>query len=255
MKKIAAFIGSDRKKATYRAVKEIEKNLKNYGDIQFEYVFLKDYNLEFCRGCKLCFDKGEQYCPITGDRDLLLQKMEQSDGVIFASPNYAFQISARMKNLIDRLSYIIHRPRFFGKTFTAIVTQGITGGNKLRKYLEFAGENLGFNVVRGTCLTTLEPITEKQKARLESEAKKVSERLYASLNKNAPPSPSIFRLMLFRFTRTGLKHFEVKYHDYYYFKEKGWLESDYFYDTALGPIKKLAGLLFDFMGRIIIKQV
>lgn len=54
-------IGSERKKATYQAVRELEQNLKQYEEIDFEYIFLSDYNLGFCQGCKLCFDKGEGF--------------------------------------------------------------------------------------------------------------------------------------------------------------------------------------------------
>ncbi|HQO72393.1 MAG TPA: hypothetical protein PLJ53_06565 [Sedimentibacter sp.] len=50
MKKITAIIGSARKGATYQAVREFEQNLKEYEEIDFEYIFLSDYNLEFCRG-------------------------------------------------------------------------------------------------------------------------------------------------------------------------------------------------------------
>lgn len=67
MKKVTAFIGSARKQATYDSVREFEKCLKAYTEIEFEVVFLKDYPLEFCRGCKLCFDKGEEHCPIHDD--------------------------------------------------------------------------------------------------------------------------------------------------------------------------------------------
>lgn len=255
MKKVTAFIGSARKKATFRAVKEFEQNLKRRGEVEFEYVFLEDYNLGFCRGCKLCFDKGEQFCPLKDDRDVLLQKMELSDGVIFATPNYAFQVSARMKNLLDRFSFIIHRPKFFGKTFTAIVTQGIMGGKTIRRYLENIAESLGFSIVRGASLTTLEPITDKQSVKMNREIEKASDRFYNDLKRNSPPSPTLFRLMLFRMTRSGLINFKVKYHDYYYFKEKGWLESDYFYEAPLSILKKAAGLLFDFIGRIVVKHV
>jgi hypothetical protein len=33
--------------------------------------------------------------------------------------------------------------------------------------------------------------------------------------------------------------------DYVYYKDKGWLESDFFYPTDLGMLKKGAGKLFD----------
>ncbi len=38
---------------------------------------------------------------------------------------------------------------FFGKTFTSIVAQGIYGGNKIVKYLDFVGRGLSFNMEKG----------------------------------------------------------------------------------------------------------
>ncbi|MCK7489884.1 MAG: hypothetical protein MZU79_06380 [Anaerotruncus sp.] len=38
-----------------------------------------------------------------------------SDGVVFASPNLSFQVSGMMKVFLDRLGFVFHRPRFFGK--------------------------------------------------------------------------------------------------------------------------------------------
>ncbi len=32
---------------------------------------------------------------------------------------------------LDRLGFVFHRPRFFGKAFTSIVAQGIYGGGKI----------------------------------------------------------------------------------------------------------------------------
>ena len=253
MKKVTAIIGTQTKRNTYRAVQEFESNLKQYGEIDFEYVFLSDYNLEFCRGCKVCFDKGEEHCPLKDDRDVLLEKLEQADGVIFATPNYAFQLSARMKNLFDRTAFIDHRPRFFGKTCTAIVTQGIGKGGDILKYLYFAGENLGFHVSKGCCVNTLEPMTEVQNKKLVQKIKEASDRFYKDLTRPTR-APSFFRLMMFRITRPLVKSAGEKYRDYHYYQEKGWFDSDYYYDTSLGFPKRLAGYLFDFMGRRMAKQ-
>ncbi len=176
--------------------------------------------------------------------------MEQSDGIILATPNYAFHVSARMKNFIDRLAYVFHRPRFFSKTCTAIVTQGFFGGKEIVKYLLTSAVNLGFKVTKGSFLSTLDPMTENQKIKMNQEMKKTAERFYKGLIRQKQPAPSFFRLMLFRMTRTSLKHFEkLGLKDYYYYKEKGWFESDYYYNTSLGIIKKTAGYFFDFLGR------
>ncbi len=255
MLKVTVFIGSERKKATYQAAMEFGKCLNTYGGIEVEYVFLSDYKIEFCRSCKLCFDKGEECCPLKDDRDALLEKMERSDGVVFATPNYAFQVSARMKCFIDRLAFVMHRPKFFGKTFTAIVTQGIFGGKDIQKYLESTGENFGFNVTKGSCVTTLEPMTERQKQSMAKEMKCASERFYKGLISKAASAPPLIRLLVFRLTRTCLKNTEPKFRDYYYYKENGWLESDYFNMTSIGPVKKIAGSLFDIMGRIMVKHI
>ena len=94
MKKVTAFIGTQTKRNTYKAVKEFEKNLEKYGRIDFECLFLSDYDLEYCRGCKTCFDEGGEHCPIDDDRDIWVDKIAGSDGIVFATPNYAFQLSA-----------------------------------------------------------------------------------------------------------------------------------------------------------------
>lgn len=249
MKKIIAIIGSQRKKGTYGAVLKFGEALKSYGEIEFEAIFLHDYNLEFCTGCKLCFDKGEEYCPLKDDRDILIEKISRSDGVIFASPNYAFHVSARMKNLFDRLAFIFHRPRFWGKTCTTVVAQGVFGGAKTVKYLNSMGENLGFHVSRGCVLQTLEPTTEAMCRKNGRKIKKAAAAFYKALMRGTP-APSLFRLMMFRMTRTMIHKMQSEeYRDYCYFKEIGWFESDYYCDTSLGIFKNVMGRFFDFIGR------
>lgn len=255
MKKITVFIGTQQKNTTYQAVQEFIANLKALTELDYEYVFLSDYQLEYCKGCKLCFNKGEEYCPLKDDRDLLIEKINNSDGVIFATPNYSFQVTALMKNFLDRMAFILHRPRFFGKAFMPIVTQGIYGGASILKYLDNIGKGLGFNVAKGCCLRTLEPITELQQKKITKEIKKASTRFYKELMSPMPSTPSLFRLIIFRMSRTSIiESLDEKYKDYPYYKEKGWFTSDYYYDTTLGPIKRMFGCLFDFLGRKMIKQ-
>ena len=254
MKKVTAFIGSARKKATNQAVQEFEKDLKKYGEIDFEYVFLHDHNLEFCRGCLTCLSYGEELCPLHDDRDILLEKMAHSDGVIFASPTYAFQVSARMKNFLDRLAFIYHRPRFFGKIYTAIVTQGFMGGKDAQKYLEDIGQTFGFTVAKGCCLMTLDPMTENQQKKLIEVINQTAARFYKELMHTSAPSPSLYRLMMYRMARTYIKSLDQKYCDYHYWKDNGWFESDYYYVANLGPIKKILGHFFDFLGRQRVKN-
>lgn len=247
--KVTAFIGSARKKYTYHASEQFLQQLQSLGKIEYEIVPLSDYYVETCKGCKLCFDKGEECCPLHDERDILIEKMITSDGVIFASPNYAFHVSAFMKIFLDRLSFMLHRPRFFGKAFTSIVAQGIYGGNDLVKYFNFIGQGLGFNVVNGCCLTTLEPMTEKGQNKIDTIIDKQSKRFYAQLIKQDYPTPSVFKLMIFRMSRSSMKiMLNENYRDYTYYKGSGWFESEYYYPVQLNLFKKLTGKLFDIIG-------
>jgi multimeric flavodoxin WrbA len=246
MKKVTAFVGSARKAHTYDAVVQFGRNLESMGDIVYEVVRLSEYRLQPCRGCKVCFEKGEENCPLKDDRDLLVEKMMASDGVVFASPNYSFQVSAIMKTFLDRLGFAFHRPRFFGKTFTSIVAQGIYGGNKIVDYLNFVGMGLGFYTVKGSCILTIDPVTEKQQKKTDRILAAQARRYYARLEKPAYTAPTLFKLMIFRLGRTKIRlELDNSSRDYRYYADKGWLESDYYYPTHLGILSKGAGKLFD----------
>jgi len=247
MKKITAFVGSARKKHTHYAVRQFLSVLESLGDVEREIVTLSDYKLETCRGCQICFVKGESFCPLKDDRDVLIEKMMTSDGVIFASPNYSFQVSAIMKTFLDRLGFVFHRPCFFGKVFTSIVVQGIYGGPEIVKYLDFVGNGLGFNVVRGSCVTALDPMTEKEKRKIDGILEAQGRRFHDRLS--GPPylAPSLSKLMVFRMSRTSIRlmtHETCR--DYSYYRDKGWFEADYFYPARLSLLKKVAGSLFDY---------
>ena len=248
--KVTAFVGSARRKHTYLNTERFLQHLQKLGDVEYEIVVLSDYNLKICRGCKLCLDKGEERCPLRDDRDLLLQKIHRSDGVVFASPNYSFQVSGQMKVFLDRLGFLFHRPGFFGKTCTSIVAQGVYGGNKIVKYLDFVGGALGFNVVKGCVIKTLEPMTEEARKKTGAQIEKQSKKYYKELVKQACPAPSLLKLMLYRMSRTSMKlMLDENFRDYSYFTEKGWFESDYYYPVRLGPVKKIMGRMFDYTAK------
>ncbi|MHB9027569.1 MAG: flavodoxin family protein [Candidatus Latescibacterota bacterium] len=256
MKRVTAFIGTARKKSTCYAVRRFGDNLQSLGDIEYEAVTLNDHQLGICRGCKLCFVKGEEFCPLRDDRDELIGKMMESDGVVFATPNYSYQVSATMKMFLDRLGFVFHRPRFFGKTFTSIVVQGIYGGGKIVSYLDFVGNGLGCNIVKGTCLTTLEPMSEKEKQKIDKALSGLGRRFYEKLMQPAYPAPTFFNLMGFRMARTSMGlMLDGSCRDYTYYRDKGWFESDYFYPTRLGPLKKAAGSIFDSIGARMARNV
>ncbi|HET9552868.1 MAG TPA: flavodoxin family protein [Anaeromyxobacteraceae bacterium] len=250
MKTVTAFIGSGRKQRglTYTATRQFLARLESYGNVQVEVVFLSEFNLGLCRGCKACFSRGEEFCPLRGDRDLLIEKMMASDGVVLASPNYSFQVSAIMKALLDRLGFIFHRPCFHGKAFTSIVVQGFYGGGKIVKYLAFVGAGLGFNVVEGSCITGLEPMAEKHRRRMDKVLARQSRRFYEQLSRPALCAPSLFQLMGFRMGRACVRQALTEGdRDFDYYRDRGWFDSAYYFPVELGPFKRTIGAVFDWI--------
>ena len=240
--------GSAPRGATMSAAQRFAQLLAEGGDVQVEIVLLNEASLGLCRGCKVCFEKGERLCPLGGDMESLLEKMDGSDGVVFATPNHAFQVSAVMKAFLDRLAFCLHRPRFHGKCFSSIVVQGVYGGKGIERYLRFVGNGLGFNTIQGSCLTTIEPATRKALSRNTKLLEKQSRRFLKSFMKPSYPVPTLFNLMVFRAARTSIGiMLDEGNLDYRYYRDKGWFSSHYYYEVRIGPVKRLIGALFDLI--------
>jgi multimeric flavodoxin WrbA len=254
MRSVTAFVGSARRNGvTYRATRQLLDGLESFGDVRTELVFLSDHEVGLCRGCKACFLRGEEFCPLHDDRDVLLGKMTASDGVVFASPHYAFQVSALMKAFLDRLGFAIHRPRFHGRTFTSLVAEGLFGGGEVVKYLDLVGGALGFNVVKGSCVTcrknpntALDPIIEVERRKMDAVLARHVRRFHAALLRPAFPPPSLLQLLAFRMARTSMRlELGDENRDHAYYRDHGWFEAGYYYPARLGPLKRAAGAAFD----------
>ena len=183
--KILAIMGSPRKGNTYRAVQRIEENMKAMGEVEFEYLWLKDAGLADCKGCTVCFLKGEQRCPLKDGRKAIEQKMLSVDGVIFASPNYASNVSGLMKTFIDRFAYAGHRPRFYGQ-------YALMRGRCLRRFRWHAGASeLLKQALIMNPLAPFLPDMEYDRAVLLKELKKNKEArdLFQSILKQYPNHP------------------------------------------------------------------
>lgn len=256
MKKVTAFVGSARKKNTYKSVGQFMNNLQALGNVEYEIVFLRDYKLGICRGCQLCFIKGETFCPLKDDRDVLFDKIHLSDGVVFATPNYTWDMSGMMKVFLDRFGFAVHRPRYFGKAFTSIVAQAMGRGEKIVDTFDWTARSLGFNTLKGMTITAFDPRTEKQQQKIDRDLAEHSKRFYSLLAKPAYPVPSLYMLMGFRMSRSTIKQMaDPRSIDYKYYADKGWLESNYYYPTHLGSLKRALGNLFDIMAPTIRKMI
>ena len=69
--------------------------------VETELVELADCNIKYCVSCNKCM-KGKQCSINDDDMPALLDKLEAADGIILGSPVYWMNVSAMMKNFMDR---------------------------------------------------------------------------------------------------------------------------------------------------------
>lgn len=244
--KITVIMGSPRKKDSYQVCRMIEEQMKKQQEMEFEYIYLTDFHIEACKGCNQCFQRGEQFCPCRDEVQEIKEKLMEADGLIFASPVYACQITGVMKCLIDRLSYLFHRQELVGKPALTVVTTGGGGQKATGNYLKMTAGGWGCSI-KGE-IKIISPMffkqTQKQagikyresyyKSRL-SAINQAADRLCQAAAEKKKPVPAFYDLFMFQCLRSKTM---VSQADYDYWKEKGWLNAPYFYETTLNPAKK-----------------
>lgn len=101
--KVVAFNGSARKDGnTTLLVNLVFEELHRHG-IETELVQLAGKHPRGCIACYQCFEKKNRRCAV--DIDCInecIEKMEQADGIILASPTYFADLSTELKAVIDR---------------------------------------------------------------------------------------------------------------------------------------------------------
>jgi len=138
--------GSPHKGNTWMLTEQIKSEiLRMSPQAVFDEIHLMDVNLPFCTGCSRCFRSGYEGCPHYGIVQNVIDKINWSDGVLFATSTFNMLPPALTKNLIDHLCFMLHRPYFFTKKGMVIATTGGVGANKAAKYLAGMLRGIGFN--------------------------------------------------------------------------------------------------------------
>lgn len=232
--KILVILGSLRKKNTYDTVRKIEEYHKDYSNYEYEYLFLKDIDFKLCKGCHVCIQFGEEKCPLKDDRDLIINKIENSDGVILASPNYVMNVTWLMKNYIDRFAYTMHRPKFFNQYFMILITSGsFQGAKQASKSLSLMAS--GGKIVTKIIVCNSPGMNENKLRKQEQAIKRKAKVFYEQLSNKTNHRPSLGFLVWFSafkaVSNENKKYFPA---DYDFYKDK-----DYFVDTRLNPFQKM----------------
>lgn len=125
--KVLALNGSFRKNGnTEILLKQALMGAESEG-AEVEILRLTDYKIEPCRGCGLCLFR-ENVCQVQGDNvNLIFSKVDECQGVILGSPCYFLELTAVVKQLIDRCWILGHKIGKIKKPAAVIIPYATRG--------------------------------------------------------------------------------------------------------------------------------
>jgi len=119
--KVYAINGSPRKNNNTaillkKALEGVKESVKDT-EVETEIINLYDFKYTGCKSCFACkMLDGKSYgkCIIKDDVHEALEKLSQSDGIIFGSPVYFHDISGQLKSFLERLlfPYLVYDNNF-----------------------------------------------------------------------------------------------------------------------------------------------
>lgn len=138
---------------------------KKEPESSFEMIRLIDEKLDYCIGCSSCFRKGADFCPHKAIMFKIIYKINDADALIMITTTYNARETALLKNFLDHMNYLLHRPQFFTKKALVITTVGGFGGKATIKSITGTLSGMGFNKCYGISIASISwnayQITEK----------------------------------------------------------------------------------------------
>jgi multimeric flavodoxin WrbA len=156
MTTVLGICGSARKKGNTAT---LLREILNATGLESELVFLSDLTIGFCTGCLSCV-KNRGVCIKDDDMQGLLGKMIAAQAIVLGSPNYYYDVSGLMKNMIDRsisssylgvgeytgMEWHGWRP-FYDKVGGVVICQAAFGAEKAVETFKCFGEYSGLNLL------------------------------------------------------------------------------------------------------------
>jgi multimeric flavodoxin WrbA len=218
---------------TGRVASLIEEQLhkeaeKRQAGLEIEKICLGCQDVRLCRGCRLCFDKGEDKCPLKDDLISIRDRMLEADGYLIASPVYVEDVNGILKNWMDRMAFVCHRPALAGKSAFLITTSGGGATGHALRTMGAAFNAWGCRVAGKKKFRT-GALMEKKDIRLryEKEIHSVAEVFLNDLERGTDANPGWYSLIAFSIQQICWQKAEYQKSnpfDYQYWKDKGWLE-------------------------------
>jgi multimeric flavodoxin WrbA len=228
---------------------------QNHEMLEIETVYLGHMDISPCRGCRVCFNRGEDKCPLKDDLLTVKEKMKQADGILLTSPVYVDDVSGIVKNWIDRLAHVCHRPEFAGKCAYLIATVGSSPTDHAMRTMNIALSTWGFHIAGKAGFKTgalLKP--DEMRARFGKKTEKISKIFFWAIYNQSWANPSFMSLMMFKIQQGSWHLASPETVDARYWNGKGWadLRRDYYIPHKASRIKVT---LARFTGAVIARFV
>ena len=231
---------------THRALAIAEASLRAEAELtgeplELETLHLAQMDLQPCAGCRICFNKGETSCPRKDDLLSIKARMKAADGIVLAGPVYVHDVNGVLKNWIDRMAHVCHRPEFAGKTALLIATTGGTPVKHALRTMEVALWTWGFRIAGKRGLVTgANMAAEEMKRRHSAVIMRAARKLFQDVRQKGYLKPSFLSLMVFRIQQSGWGKSAPGSIDFAYWNDKGWLDTrrcSYFFPHRANPVK------------------
>jgi multimeric flavodoxin WrbA len=192
---------------------------------EIQTIHLADSHLEFCHGCRVCFDRGEAFCPYWNDIAPIKAAMQEADVWILASPIYVDDINGLMKTFLDRMAHVNHRPEFAGKYAYLLTTSGTGSSGHGSRTMSNTLRTWGVNIIGSRDFVSGALLTpEEIHARYAITMAGIAEKITAAFQNNRALSTSIVSLIFFKVQQTLWNRKAEDSVDFHYWESKGWLQ-------------------------------
>lgn len=151
--KIIAINGSPRTiRSTTRKLAQVVLEGAAEAGAETEIVDLCDLRVTPCTACEGCSFNG--ICVYDDDVAIIVERMREADGILFASPVYIDNVPGQMKIFFDRLADVIHYQVLAGKYGCSVTTTHTSGGDEVVEYQNHVLNYLGIVSVGGLGIAT-----------------------------------------------------------------------------------------------------
>lgn len=222
--KIIGLNGSPRRKQS-RTGQLVEHILSGAGTkgAETEYFEIAKLSVKPCIACDKCHQTG--YCVQEDDFQRIYERILSADGIVLGSPVYIYQVTAQLKNWIDRLGNTLHCLRFMGKYGAVATTAGGSGEKETADYLEYVLRRTGaMSVGALSCCISEEGLLGPDSPLLQ-EAEKLGATLAGAIKEQRTfPEQIEEQEQVKEYFRQLMEWRREKWSwEYNYWKEKGWL--------------------------------